>query len=1603
MMVSRIPSDSEIVARTPRVRSALDGWQSDLLDLSRANRLLAFKPGIHGLALTQPTPSELFTGFVSQNHGYSLYRPDLASRALAVEEQLALVLADTDAEHVAEMPTTPAPPGARLPRADEIVAAGEPKKIETTLYRFRLKSRSFLQEQGTNVLFVAFGILDWVESGFGDGRVLSPLLLMPVRLDRETSLAPYRLTPLDEDVILNPSLVRKMARDFGLTLTLPDEVEENLTLDDALNHLRGQFAAQRDWQIRAEAHLGLFSFAKYAMYADLDANREQVGSHPVVRLISGEETGLPEPVQDLPSAEYLDAHTKPSEIYQVVDADASQQEAIAAVKRGANLIIQGPPGTGKSQTITNIIAESIAAGKTVLFVSEKIAALKVVAKRLAEVGLSEFCLEAHSQDANKAIIIKDLEHTLRADRPQAAEDGALDLERLAALRGDLNAFAHALHDRENPLGISAFHAHGEIARRKDAPIISFILPDSRALTQQRLAGLIESVRRLERSGAILLAVDTHPWHGATVPVFTPQIQNELRDQLNRLTAAADDLAGVQADLYARYGIVYAHSLDAAAWMREMLAILAEMQTLNLAPRELQASWFEPQHYAALMPLAVEAARRQETARAGRATILARFNEAIFGLVTDAFVARFTGPYTAWTRIFSASYRHDIQMLREIQHTQGPLRYHDALAAVLLVRDIQSAEQWLLANAEACAPFGPRFTGLTTDWGAITGALQWTGRVQHHFGGAPPPMFVDVVRSGIATLQSERERLDSDINEVQAMFDALRPSFEPTAYRIGGLPMEQVEQMWVATWARGKSETLAQLEDWIDYREAREEAMVQGLGPFVEGLLRTHVPPAIWQDIFLRQVYTLWLTSRYTNAPALARFRGQAHEETIAEFQRLDAWQLQAASRRVATRLIAKRPANAINPPPRSEPAILLREASKRKRFRPLRKLFADLPNLLPALKPCMLMSPLSVAQFLGESAMNFDLVVFDEASQILPSDAIGAISRGQQIVVVGDNKQLPPTNFFLTALQTASESDDDEFAESPESILDACAGAGMAQKRLRWHYRSRHEDLIAFSNHHFYDDDLVTFPAPDASVRAVEFVHVPDGVYDRSGNRSNRIEARRVVELIVAHARAKPDQSLGVIAFSEAQMTTIQIELDARKRSDPTLEPLLREDGPEGFFIKNLEQVQGDERDVIFFSVGYGFDLAGKIIMNFGPLNREGGERRLNVAVTRARDHVKVIASIQPHDIDRSRTNAKGVHLLRAYLEFAERGPIALLGEVTAEGGEPESPFEAAVVLALQVHGLSVVSQVGVGGFRIDIGIKDEALDRYLLGIECDGATYHSSKTARDRDRLRQQVLENLGWRIHRIWSTDWVKDPDREMAKVLAALEEARKNLTREGSIGDAPQIPPPFVTRRDTFVPPAATESNQPAPAPVLLSRIGQPYVPAVLPWQGGRDSFERKSPLELVPLVEQCVKIEGPVHQDRVMRAIATSFGIARVGSQVRARILAAIDDAIKRGTIERWEPFLWTSSMADPPVREHGGRTIQEIPPDEIIECISVFLRIAFSIGRDDLIAGVAREFGYDRTGNHVAGGIRSMIEWMLTEGYLVDTGGQISLKDRTVDG
>ena len=580
-----------------------------------------------------------------------------------------------------------------------------------------------------------------------------------------------------------------------------------------------------------------------------------------------------------------------------------------------------------------------------------------------------------------------------------------------------------------------------------------------------------------------------------------------------------------------------------------------------------------------------------------------------------------------------------------------------------------------------------------------------------------------------------------------------------------------------------------IREWCSWQKARHEGIALGLAPLIASLETENGPASDLPALFERSFRRAMFFAVIEREPALREFFGREHDERIGRFRELDEKVAALTRELIRARLAVGVPRDQIpDDIPKAEIGLLRKELAKRMRHIPVRQLLSRIPKLLTKLKPCVLMSPLSVAQYLEASHETFDLVIFDEASQIPVWDAIGAIARGKQLIVVGDPKQLPPTNFF----SSSSDDEDDltpEEHKDLESILDELMTNGLRHKRLQWHYRSRHEGLITFSNRQYYENDLLTFPSPEPSRGGVRFQHLPAARYDKGKSRTNLGEAEALVKELIARLRNKdgPPRSFGVVTFSQAQQQLVENLLDEERRKHPEIEPHFGDEPPvegEPVFVKNLENVQGDERDVILFSICYGPDETGRISMNFGPLNRDGGERRLNVAITRAKHEVIVFSGLHGDQIDLTRTRARGVRDLKYFLDYAERGPAALAAATTvAADEEPDSEFERMVADRLRAAGHKVHHQVGCSGYRIDLAVIDStAPGRYLLGVECDGATYHRAATARDRDKLRQLILEGLGWKLHRVWSTDWWHNPDSEMGKLTAAIEAARSGATTKG-----------------------------------------------------------------------------------------------------------------------------------------------------------------------------------------------------------------------------
>ncbi|MDP1794988.1 MAG: DUF3320 domain-containing protein, partial [Acidimicrobiales bacterium] len=931
-----------------------------------------------------------------------------------------------------------------------------------------------------------------------------------------------------------------------------------------------------------------------------------------------------------------------------------------------------------------------------------------------------------------------------------------------------------------------------------------------------------------------------------------------------------------------------------------------------------------------------------------------------------------------------------------------------------------------ATAEAggrARAIGAPFSGWTTDLDWVDRAIDWThatvAMLRHPL---PPTLITQLLHPNLPGVYAAEEcAVAKAVERFQVSSAAATERFPESETPWGSWDNAPLES--VRLWCDDLHANAEDASDWLDYRLSANE-VDSAVGVKVAGALRGVTDDgALVRDVVLRHVYMSWLEHLYHSVREL-QFSPKDLELTRREFLELDARLPRAARERVRARCLAAHPSSAPNSHGMGELGTLYHQLSLKKRQMPVRKLVARIPNVLQRLKPCFMMSPLAVSQYLPRGStdsetLTFDTVVFDEASQVFPEDAVPAVARGRQCIVVGDQQQLPPSNFFRRGDgdDDTTDEDDDETTEDRltgvESILDVLVGmrsAGVDDVYLQVHYRSQHDDLIRYSNHYFYDDRLLTFPSA-LGARAglgLRSMYVPEGRFEAGGSRTNRVEAEHVVSVVFELMETRPPtESIGVVALSRAQADLIEELINLRRLSDRRFDERFADTAHERFFVKNLENVQGDERDHVILSIGYGPTTGSAAVPNrFGPLNVEGGHRRLNVAVSRAKRSMTVVHSLRPEDI---RSDAPGAQLLRRYLEFLRLGEASIEGAVTASsGGEAESPFEEAVGRALETRGYRIRRQVGCAKYFIDIAVMSEEGNDFDLGIECDGAAYHRSPSARDRDRLRQEILERMGWRgrIHRVWSTAWIRNPRAELDAIERAVRAAR-SLSR-----DAPRVA--AISNPESMMPPATRRVNPVAEAPVrAMEAPEQPalraYVEADLRSFPRSKDLREETPARIAALVAGVVAAECPIHIDLVVERVRRHYRLQRAGRIVRDAVLAGTKEALRQGSI-RWLLLLGASGSRSEFLISSTGRAIEPRGPyadgtarhldhvcDQEIDAALIQVVCAMvGASRADAIVATARSLGYARTGEHVERRLLGALERLVAAGSLVERLGSLVL-------
>ena len=1870
------------------VDQRIEEWKRKIVDLSRRNRLLFFsRTRGSTLRVVEPSLTEVFERLVISEEPWAFYMPpDVPDETNESKSESGVSQPDSAEVQMPEELEESETQGVPSDRnSDELLTDIEDgKKLRNVLRNLYRRSRTDFEGRGVRILFLTFGVLEWKEVEQSE-IIKSPILLVPVELKRESVNDPFQLHPVEEEIVINPALAVKLGDDFKIELPPVPEDWDSVSLEKFFQGFRNQ-VEKYGWTLRETSWLGLFSFHKLVIYHDLKNHAALLGGHSVVRRLCEEEK---EPIgTDPPDPQELDKKTSPDTSFLVADADSSQLVCIEAVKAGSNLVIQGPPGTGKSQTITNLISEFIARGKSVLFVSEKMAALEVVFRRLQNANLGHFCLQLHSHRANKREVIHELYKTYGEQLQPKKGLTEFEVKQLMERRRKLNDYVHSLHLIRRPLGYSAFDGLGRATELEGVLYIAAGAFDASQLTPESLDGAEQLASRLKTMWHVATAGPDFPWFGCTLATFTltnkAALQATLRDCMESLaalraaTSIISEQLGLDSPIYfdgvdwlletsrllmhcpgiekhwvlgseldeigaetERYlglsqnheenrtildSLYAAEFLSLASDLRDRLRTsLDDLCSLSGRPlhddpsfitnrnlllewlhdfssrlsnwnkdgeaiqkslglhgslntRRLQQlirikqiceseyrpdeSWLEITKLRDVSQALPSIREGFEKRNREQRALFAEYEAGMLELDCKELIEKFSGPYSSFFRIFRPSYykaRRRIRRLRkngqlpfsiltDLRRVQGLKDLESQLLgkfpqfkelfgasfrgfetdfghlgkavsnaqellelanvqplpnqfvrqasaqglATLDLRNVaarlkQNMEEWekklppvkqylpadlwdgsgvalderLLTELRSWAVelensvglvcallsgvllsarspegltchrimsdlirlddlrkieaeisvesgrlterFGKRFNGIHTPWDKVLEAVQWTTQFKTHWGDRPiPDILLNVVVLG-KDKAPDNEPLVRGLNRCRVAFQQLSRDFAEGFPAISGAPILRNDFAAISVRLQDMLEQVEALRDWIVFKAIQEDFREQNLGELFTNMI-SKAPSLNSEDVpkvVRRSLLQAWLNWVFAEDSCLGSFRGEDHDRLISEFRELDKKHWEQGVHSVIREINRHRPASSVVIPG-GELQVLFKEENKQRRHLPLRRLFGVIPNLLTQLKPCLLMSPLSVSQFLDPDKTKFDLVIFDEASQLRSEDAICSIYRGKQLVVCGDNKQLPPTTFFEQGMSDdlSGENDDPNAIEAFDvfgSVLDACA-AVMPQRQLKWHYRSEHESLIAFSNCIFYDYNLVTFPSwlDEDEGLGVKFEYVADGIYDRGGRRDNVREAERVVELVEEHLRRVPEQSLGVVTFNIAQADTIENYLELFRKQNPELERYFAPDLHEKFFVKNLESVQGDERDVLIFSVGYGKDKFGRLTMNFGPLNSAGGERRLNVAVTRARKKVIVVSSIRSSDFDFGEISREGiregVRVLHKYLDFAERGQDALALQIGE--GEFESPFEQSVAASIRSLGFGVVPQVGCSKFRVDLGVTDPGQPgRFILGVECDGASYHSSATARDRDRIRHQILVRLGWKIHRIWSPDWVTRYETEMNRLKAAIELAlkvskEKLPTHNSNSSNGPLSPdPPTVI--DKEIP--RIDEGFVIPAWVTTYTVCWPELPFIRGLQ-----FHDPATLPVLKrMLYQVVESEGPIHKNVAATRLAKAWDLDRVGERMMNAVRSAWRTLSREKLLRIQGNFLWPAResfhlvVRQPnPSDHHSRRSIDEIPVEEIAVAMKNLVRDSLSIEQDKLLRFVAKIFGFDRAGNHIQKALEKTLEELVEARQLV---------------
>ncbi len=1402
-------------------------WERRLLDLSLKNSLLNFRPSVNTLHVIVTDIEETVKALRSASvFKLAEMPPDISGNLAKIKNF------DTKGQirTLAELNEIEL-------KNRRLRCFAEAPRLKTSLGNLYRRERTALEEMGVDPLYLAAGFLKWYERDNSYFPKYAPLVLFPVSLVKKGGGKGYELSVREDGYQVNTTLLEFLKQEFAIDLRGLDNISpDRFDIKDLIASMRNGVIHMHGWDVTEDVHLAVFSFPRFLMWSDIRYHIDNFAANKLVRSLM--DNNLRFSAEEMTLGESSPDDVDPSEVLLPIVADASQFAAVKAASDGKSFVLHGPPGTGKSQTITNIIANAVADGKRVLFVAEKMAALSVVKQRLDGIGIGEFCLELHSDKSDKTDVTERLLSTLSLGA--ASDDLGFEkaAEDVARQRAKLAAPVKALHT-VHYLGISLYEAALLYLDNVSAPDVLDI--DSTfcdKLTEKSLGEYEETLSELASNAKTCGEAYRSPFNDLSLTVYSEETKNKL--------IVSTEILGEEIK-------------HVKAYIGHCLSLFGHrVRTLTL--RKTRALY-------ELCKMLTDDGNSYKSLFAADAAVLGALSDFAsasreYGRRTEMFMRNFRAlpELPAAADVCRKAYisanpdRKQSGILKTVYRKLKKLHVGE-----LNEKDISSKTGELIAVYEThgkMAAAGEKISALLGEKKDFEFLEKLNGELEILYKCAEE-VFADydigVFNGKCAQLyRGGGGALLKQFIKAYDMFDEAQLSFF-REFDIHGdyLQLDEDYLDFLAAKCRSLTENADLLEGWCGFCAAREKLRRMGMDFAVQSLIDGTLTSANLLSAFRKKVYGYYIETIAKEDKTLSLFTGGRIEENIERYRQMCETFEKLTRKEIRNRLLKRIPGINTEGSLSLEIVALQKTAKSSIHGYTLRKLFDDIPNLLPRIAPCMLMSPISVSQYITPEADLFDLVVFDEASQMPTAEAVGSIARGKNAVIVGDPKQLPPTSFFSSDYVDEENPD----IEDLESILDDCLALGMPQKHLLWHYRSKHESLIAFSNLMYYGNKLNTFPSPDAMESKVSLRYVADGVYDRGETKQNKKEAENLVEEVRRRLsdKALSKSSIGIVTFSTAQQVMVETLLNAmlvRTKLESAAY-----DREEPVFVKNLENVQGDERDVILFSVGYGPDRHGSLLLNFGPLNQSAGWRRLNVAVSRAREEMIIFSSMTSAMIDLSRTNSKGVTGLKKFLEFADKGKTKLALNIQDLKAE-RSGIGRYIAKELRAAGYECRYDVGVSDFKIDVAVVDPRnKKKFILAVIADGSDKGGAK---DRDILQIQTLKRLGWNVCRIWTVNFYNNAKREIKRIRDTIDK----LTGADAARKTAKTADRYIRQYKT--------------ANIKAENVSSDYL------------FDENNAESITARLTSIVEKEEPISKEFLIKRCLNSYGIMRSGVNINARM-------------------------------------------------------------------------------------------------------------------